>query len=233
MVRRSLVGIVSLLGASALLVGQADAFPLGRWAHPQYRGGIYRSTAPWAKRIGRLHWYTEDGFLEVYRVSSNVRIGRDRHQWVQVQSPRRPRALRGWVRRAALGPIYTSPYQLRLSRFAHQARLYKKKRGRWYRVWQARIAVGKPSTPTPGGIFWVRERIRNLGSSGLYGPWAFGTSAYSVLSDWPGGGIVGLHGTNQPWLLGSSVSHGCIRMGNSSIRSLARRLGVGTPVIIR
>ena len=43
----------------------------------------------------------------------------------------------------------------------------------------------------------MRERLRNLNGDPLYGPWAFGTSAYSVLSDWPGGGVVGIHGTNQ------------------------------------
>lgn len=227
------VWIISLLGASVWFVPQADAFSLGRWAHPQYQAGVYKNPAPWAKRVSRLHWYTEDGFLEVYRVSSNPRRGKDGKTWIQVQVPRRPGALRGWVRREALGPIQISPYQLRLSQRQHLARLYKKKRGRWYRVWQAQIAVGKPSTPTPRGVFWVRERIYNLYSSAVYGPWAFGTSAYSVLSDWPGGGVVGLHGTNQPWLLGRNVSHGCIRMSNPSIRSLARRLSVGTPLIIR
>jgi len=225
--------IVSLLVASVWCVPQADAYSLGRWAHPEYRAGVYRSPSPWSKRISRLHWYTEDGFLEVYRISSSVRRGRDGKSWIQIQVPRRPRALRGWVRREAVGLIKVSPYQLHVSRSSHIARLYKKKYGRWFRVWKAKIAVGKPLTPTPRGIFWVRERIRNFHSSGLYGPWSFGTSAYSVLSDWPGGGVVGLHGTNQPWLLGGSVSHGCIRLSNASARSLARRLGVGTPVVIR
>jgi lipoprotein-anchoring transpeptidase ErfK/SrfK len=62
---------------------------------------------------------------------------------------------------------------------------------------------------------------------------AFGTSAYSVLSDWPGGGVVGIHGTNQPGLLPGRVSHGCIRVPNAKIARLARLMPIGTPVRIR
>ena len=51
-----------------------------------------------------------------------------------------------------------------------------------------------------------------LNPGGSYGPWAFGTSAYSVLSDWPGGGVIGIHGTNQPHLIPGRPSHGCVRV---------------------
>ena len=53
------------------------------------------------------------------------------------------------------------------------------------------FGVGKRSTPTPAGRFWIRERFAVPGRT-LYGPYAFGTSAYSRLSDWPRGGVVGL-----------------------------------------
>jgi lipoprotein-anchoring transpeptidase ErfK/SrfK len=54
-----------------------------------------------------------------------------------------------------------------------------------------------------------------------------------VLSDWPGGGVVGIHGTNQPRPLPGRVSHGCIRVPNAKIARLAKLLPVGTPVRIR
>ena len=63
-------------------------------------------------------------------------------------------------------------------------------------VWKAPVGIGAPGMETPRGRFWIREKFRAGG--GIYGPWAFGTSAYSALSDWPGGGVVGIHGTNQP-----------------------------------
>ena len=64
----------------------------------------------------------------------------------------------------------------------------------------------------------------------IYGPYAVGTSAYSALSDWPGGGVVGIHGTDQPWLIPGRPSHGCIRMRNRDITFLVYRLPLGTPL---
>jgi lipoprotein-anchoring transpeptidase ErfK/SrfK len=70
--------------------------------------------------------------------------------------------------------------------------------------------------------------------SGLYGPWAFGTSAFSdVLQSFGGGpGQIGLHGTNYPQGIGTDVSHGCIRMSNTNITRLAHVLPLGTPLSI-
>ena len=61
---------------------------------------------------------------------------------------------------------------------------------------------------------------------------AFGTSAYSKLSDWPGGGVVGIHGTNEPGLIPGRPSHGCIRVRNRDIVRLGRLMPIGTPVRI-
>ncbi|MDQ5831984.1 MAG: L,D-transpeptidase, partial [Actinomycetota bacterium] len=101
------------------------------------------------------------------------------------------------------------------------------------RIWQSRIGVGKPSTPTPAGSFWIRERIKVPDPHRIYGPWVFGTSAYSGLSAWPGGGVIGIHGTDQPYLIPGRPSHGCIRMENPAINRLARLMPIGTPVWIR
>ena len=68
----------------------------------------------------------------------------------------------------------------------------------------------------------------------MYGPVAFGTSARSPgLSDWPGGGFIGIHGTDRPELIPGRISHGCIRMRNADILALAKRMPVGTPITIR
>jgi lipoprotein-anchoring transpeptidase ErfK/SrfK len=42
-----------------------------------------------------------------------------------------------------------------------------------------------------------------------------------------------IHGTNQPWTIGSNVSSGCIRMRNEDVTDLYERVGVGTRVIVR
>jgi hypothetical protein len=58
-------------------------------------------------------------------------------------------------------------------------------------VWSAPVGVVKRATPTPAGRFYVREKLDNRGGDPMYGSWAIGTSAYSRLSEWPGGGVVG------------------------------------------
>jgi hypothetical protein len=70
-------------------------------------------------------------------------------------------------------------------------------------ILRARSGIGRRQWPTPRGEFYVRSRLEGYGQAGsAYGPVAFGTSARSSkLTDWPGGGIVGIHGTNQPRLI--------------------------------
>jgi lipoprotein-anchoring transpeptidase ErfK/SrfK len=84
---------------------------------------------------------------------------------------------------------------------------------------------------TPLGLYYVTFRFRPVKQPFL-DTFAFATSAYSKLSDWPGGGIVGLHGTYQPWLLGQAVSHGCVRMSDATANVLRDHVPVGTPVRI-
>ena len=85
----------------------------------------------------------------------------------------------------------------------------------------------------PAGDFYVREVLTNFHDP-FYGPVAFGTSARSaVLTDWPGGGFIGIHGTDTPQILPGRVSHGCIRVRNGPILHLLALMPVGTPVAIR
>jgi lipoprotein-anchoring transpeptidase ErfK/SrfK len=92
------------------------------------------------------------------------------------------------------------------------------------------VGVGKASTQTPAGHFWIREKFRVRGAP-VYGPYAMGTSAYApTLTDWPGGGVVGLHGTSEPGLVPGRPSHGCIRLRNNDITRLYRLVPRGTPL---
>ncbi|MEO8690793.1 MAG: L,D-transpeptidase [Solirubrobacteraceae bacterium] len=180
-----------------------------------------------SRRIARLRYLTEDGFPEVYLVLHSY-TDRDQRTWLQVRIPMRPNGRTGWVTDTALGPLHLVRTRLVVDRRQLRATLYDSGR----RIWQAPIGVGKPSTPTPAGRFWIRERITVPDPSGTYGPQAFGTSAYSSLAGWPGGGVVGIHGTNQPELIPGRPSHGCIRVPNRSINRLARLMHIGTPIWI-
>jgi lipoprotein-anchoring transpeptidase ErfK/SrfK len=133
------------------------------------------------------------------------------------------------VPRDALGEFRVVRKALIVNRKTLRATLYRNGR----RIFRARIGIGKRGTPTPGGRFYVREKFKVRGN-GLYGVRAIGTSAYApTLSDWPNGGVVGLHGTDQPHLIPGRPSHGCVRFRNRDIKRLYRLLPRGTPVQIR
>jgi hypothetical protein len=198
------------------------------WAYSQHGAPIRRRPRPTSRRIARVRYLTEDGFPEVYLV---LRSFTDQHErtWLQVRIPMRPNGRTGWVVDSALGPQHRVRTRLVVDRRHLRAALYRSGR----RIWRSPIGVGKPSTPTPAGHFWIRERFKVPNPRGSYGPEAFGTSAYSRLADWPGGGVVGIHGTNEPYLIPGRPSHGCIRVPNRAISRLARLMPIGTPVWIR
>jgi hypothetical protein len=149
--------------------------------------------------------------------------------WVKVRLPVLPNGRVGWVRRQALGAYQTANTHLVVDRRGLRATLYRNGEA----VFTAPVGVGTSSWPTPAGEFVVRSELTRYASP-FYGPVAFGTSARSaVLTDWPAGGFVGIHGTSEPQLLPGRVSHGCIRMRNPDILRLAELMPVGTPLTIR
>jgi lipoprotein-anchoring transpeptidase ErfK/SrfK len=165
------------------------------------------------------------------RGTPRVFLVRKKHgKWAQVYLPTRPNGSTGWVRRRALR-LYVDHYRLVVRLRQHKLELWRRR----HRLGRYKIVVGKHATPTPRGLYYVVELLKPPDPHGAYGPYSFGISAHSpVLKTFNGGdGRVGLHGTNEPSLLGSSVSHGCIRVANRNIRRLARILPLGTPVWIR
>ena len=201
---------------------------LTRWAHALERARVRERPDGDAKAIGRLRHDTEDGLPEVYLALRRYDAS-DGSAWVQVRLPMRPNGRTGWVPRDSLGRFHRVRTHLRVDRRRLRATLYRSGK----RIWSAPVGVGKPGTHTPGGRFYVRERLRVRERGSIYGPLAFGTSAYSKLSDWPGGGVVGIHGTNRPDLIPGRPSHGCVRVRNRAIRRLGRLMPIGTPVEIR
>lgn len=79
--------------------------------------------------------------------------------------------------------------------------------------------------------------IRPPQQAGAVGaPFALALSARSdVLQTFAGGpGQIGLHGlTNVGGVLGTAVSHGCVRLENGAMQWLVARVGAGVPVTIR
>jgi lipoprotein-anchoring transpeptidase ErfK/SrfK len=151
-------------------------------------------------------------------------------KWVRVYLPVRPNGAKGWVQANAVR-VLQNPYRIVVSLGAHRLSLF---RGTEL-VLTASTVVGRPSLPTPRGMYYIVDLLKPPDPNGAYGPFTFDLSAHSnVLKTFEGGdGHVAIHGTNQPYLLGQSVSHGCIRVSNAVIRKLAHVLPLGTPVLIR
>jgi lipoprotein-anchoring transpeptidase ErfK/SrfK len=153
----------------------------------------------------------------------------DGERWFDVRLPERPNNGAGWIR-ADFTRVSTTPWRILVS--TDEARVTVERAGS--RVASFSAVVGKPSTPTPRGLFAIDEPIRQPAGSEL-GPWALFLTAHSrVLDDYGGGpGRIAIHGRAGPLLvdpLGSKASHGCIRIPNAKVRWLSRIAVDGTPV---
>jgi hypothetical protein len=198
------------------------------WVHPVEEAKIHVRPEVGSRTIVRTHLLTEDGYPEVY-LALAAHIDHKGQKWVRVRIPMRPNGRIGWVPAVDLGTFHVTHWHIVISLGARRLKAYLDGRLRF----TVPVGVGKPSTPTPTGSFWIRERFRLANPAGPYGPWAFGTSAYSRLTDWPGGGVVGIHGDfGEPAAIPGDPSHGCVRMRDSDLARVAPRIQVGTPVRI-
>jgi hypothetical protein len=202
---------------------------VSRWAFVERQAIARARPTADAHAVARLRLKTEDKTDELVMVLRRV-VEESGRRWVQVRLPIRPNGSTGWVPQDALGGFHRVHTWLRIDTKRLVATLVRDGRV----VLRARVGVGKKQWPTPHGQFYVRDRLQGFKPNGMYGPLAFGLNARSdVLTDWPAGGFVGVHGTNQPNLIPGRISHGCIRMRNRDILRLGRLMRVGTPVTIR
>jgi len=149
--------------------------------------------------------------------------------WLQVQMPVRPNGTRDWIRADSV-ILNTTPMRIVVSRRYKTLTLLKA----GVRVARYPVAVGKPSTPTPAGLFYIIDKIVTGQPGGAFGPYALGLSGYSnVLFSFDGGdGVVGIHGTNVASSVGHAVTHGCIRLYNRDVTRLYPKVWLGTPVVV-
>ena len=155
--------------------------------------------------------------------------GRKRGSWLQVRLPGRPNSNKGWIstNRTRLTSTY---WRIAVKLSTRRLTVYFGSSVRRH----FRVVVGKSSTPTPRGSFFIEEALA-LSSYETGGPFALATSARSnVFQEFEGGpGQIGIHGTNNlTGALGTAASHGCIRLGTRAITWLARRIGAGIPLTI-
>lgn len=177
--------------------------------------------------VGRLDTRTPEGTTNIVLLLERVDLRG--HLWLRVRLPVLPNNTAGWVPRNALGGYNHVTTHLVVDTARLRATLYRDGRP----IFSAPVGVGKRGTPTPTGQFYIRNELTKYANA-FYGPVAFGTSARSaVLTDWPAGGYIGIHGTDQPAIIPGRVSHGCIRLRNTDILRLAHLMPPGTPLTIR
>lgn len=149
-----------------------------------------------------------------------------------VQLPVRPNGSTGWVNASDVS-LTTHDYRIEIELSAFELRLYEGGE----EVMTTPIGVGTQDTPTPGGTYYIKELLQPPSPDGPYGTYAYGLSGFSnVLQSFGGGdGVIGVHGTNRPELIGTEVSHGCIRMENAQISKMVEEIGLplGVPVDIQ
>jgi lipoprotein-anchoring transpeptidase ErfK/SrfK len=201
---------------------------LSRWSVIRVPAVAHATPSARSAVVARLATRTPEATADVVPVLG-ARTGTDGRVWVEVRLPVLPNGSVGWVQRRSLGGYQTVDTHLIIDTERLHATLYRA----GVRIFDAPVGVGAAGSPTPRGEFTVRSRLTRYASP-FYGPVAFGTTARSaVLTDWPDGGYIGIHGTNEPGRLPGRISHGCIRLRNGDILRLAALMPVGTPVTIR
>jgi lipoprotein-anchoring transpeptidase ErfK/SrfK len=179
---------------------------------------------PSAPRVLVLHQFRPD-FRQQVVLAVGATVGKDAYVWYRLSLPMRPNNTYGWV----------SSRQVELHHVANRIvinvdrRQLQVMRGN-HVLYKTTVAVGRPGMETPLGHYYVQVRFHP--DDTFLGVFAFETSAYSKLTDWPGGGVVGIHGTSAPQLLGQAVSHGCVRMSNEAALVLKKLVPLGTPITI-
>lgn len=223
---------VALLGCASLALlasaSPAHAAETSRWGYVLEATAARSAPSGSARAVARIATATPLGNPNIVSV---LGVHRDRRGrvWVRIRLPILPNGSTGWIRRHAIDALHVVRTHLVVDLAQLQTTLYRNDD----EIFSAPIGIGQGRWPTPAGEFYVRERTRGFGNP-FYGPVAFGLNARSrVLTDWPGGGFIGIHGTNEPDIIPGRISHGCIRMRNDAILRLSRLMPLGTPVTIR
>ena len=152
-------------------------------------------------------------------------------QAIKVLLPTRPNGSFGWINSDQVRLTqHNYSIQVRLDDFAITVTDHEET------IFETTIGVARENTPTPLGRYYTTELLRPPESGTAYGPYAYGLSGYSdTFESFLGGpGHLGIHGTNEPWALGTNVSSGCVRLHNDDITYLVEtlQLPLGVPVEI-
>jgi lipoprotein-anchoring transpeptidase ErfK/SrfK len=221
------VALAPSVGARASKPSEVDVVGAGTITWRQV--AVLAKPAAGARRVAVLEQFRPDFRPQYVLALDAVRTRAGKPTWYRISVPGRPNGRTGWVRAGSL-ELHPVDKRLVIYRGARKFEFWEGAR----LVRSGKVAVGAPGAETPLGLFYVTDKFNPAIDPdwAILGAFAFETSAYSKLTDWPGGGIVGVHGTPWPNLLGQAVSHGCIRLANADVEFLRNRVPLGTPVKI-
>ncbi len=229
-----LLSVIALLGVAVAIAGVTGGKPTK--AKPAFVPAMvavahYSSLPVYASPGGPLTRQLPNPDPTNYNQPQVLLVLRSDGAWQQVSLPIAPNGQTGWVKTSQV-TLEQNDYRVDILRSAHQLRVYRA--GVLQKTYP--IAVGTADTPTPGGTYFIKVLLKPPNPNGDYGPYAYGLSGYSnVLTNFDGGtGVIGIHGTDQPQVIGHDASHGCIRLSNADVTDLHNRfdLKLGTPVRI-
>jgi lipoprotein-anchoring transpeptidase ErfK/SrfK len=150
-------------------------------------------------------------------------------EWLPVHLPVPPNGSTGFVRQADV-ELYSHDYRITVRLAEHHLTLTQGGEP----ILEATVGLGRAGRETPAGLYFVTELLEAPDPGGVYGPYAYGISGFQddpeVRSEFGGEAVIGIHGTNEPDLLGQAVSSGCIRVSNDVITEMAEMLPLGVPV---
>lgn len=199
-------------GVDVLAVPAERVIPV--WEHPKSAGATFA-----------LDTQNPEGSLTPMLIEAAKR--RAGEAWYRVLLPLRPNGSSAWVRQDDVS-LRRIDQRIEVDLSDRTLRYYVHDRLKQ----RFSVGVGTDATPTGTGTFYVWVKVHYASPYQPYGIAALGLSGFSpVLSDWPGGGRMAIHGTSSPSDLGNAVSHGCVRVYNDDLKKLLD-VPLGTPVEI-
>jgi hypothetical protein len=180
---------------------------------------------PGGRTLARLPRHTGFGSPRIVAVVSR------RGRWLGILAPELRNGQIGWIDARRGVQLYRTDWSLEASL---SKRLLLVRRGGKV-VDRVRVAVGRPSAPTPTGLFAVTDKLTTSGADSPYGCCVLPLTGRqpSLPQGWGGGDRLAIHATPAEQSIGHAASLGCLRATGTVMRRLVREVPLGTRVRIR